>query len=191
MIWGLSLTTAIWWGQNNFPFQLFWEMFRDMAGAPLQSHLPGISKIFRFAVGEMLRSASYGGWIISEVVHIQNQWENMVTLVLLLEKSIVKYLVSRHFLRLTCTITNGAVRLGNGKCLEISKLGSENYLRQQSWNTFWAWPLLSQPSVVTCELAFSSECEVSSLSREQNCLWRMWHKWGGSRPCLATFTLMV
>lgn len=50
---------------------------------------------------------------------------------------------------------------------------------------------LSWPSVVTCKLAFSSECEVSSLSSEQNCLQRMWHKWGGSRPCLATFTLTV
>lgn len=42
----------------------------------------------------------------------------MLTVVLLLENAIVKYVVSRHFLRLTCTITNSIVRLGNGN--EIS-----------------------------------------------------------------------
>lgn len=96
-----------------------------------------------------------------------------MTLVLLLEKSIVKYLLSKHFLTLTCIITNGIVRLGNGKCLEISKLGNENNLDSSHGTHFEHGLSPSWPSVVTCKLAFSFECEVSS---GQNCLLRMWHK---------------
>lgn len=189
MIWGLSLTIAIWWGQElqNFPFQLFWEMFRHIAEAALQNHLPGISKIFRFAAEEMLRSANYARWRIPVIVHIQNQWENMLTLVLLLEKFIVKCLVSRHFLTIQIVFSDWVM---------------VNALKSVSWGVKIIWDSShgthfehglspSQPSVVTCKLAFCFECEVSSPPSEQNCLLRMWHKWGGSRPYLATFTVMV